>query len=92
MKNSEIIKDQIDIIIDDGLHEYHAGICFFENMIKYLRKDGLYIIEDVKFTDIVKYKNYFCKNNASFSANFIYLKTPFRTFGDTNSLIRITRK
>lgn len=92
LKNSEIFKDSIDIIIDDGLHEYHAGICFFENMIEYLRKDGLYIIEDVIHRDIVKYKNYFCENSASFSANFIFLKTPFRPLGGSNNLICITRK
>ena len=92
LKNSEIIKDSVDIIIDDGLHEYHAGICFFENMIECLRSDGMYIIEDVNHLDIVNYKNYFCENSDSFDANFIYLKSPFRNWGDDNNLISITRK
>jgi SAM-dependent methyltransferase len=93
LKNAEIIKDSVDIIIDDGLHEYHAGICFFENMIECLRSDGIYIIEDViHLDDMVKYKNYFCENSASFDAKFIYLKSPLLNWGDDNNLIFITRK
>lgn len=92
LNSAEIDDNSVDIIIDDGLHEYHAGICFFENMFKSLRDDGIYIIEDVAHTDIAKYKEYFCKNYTSFNASFIYLKSPLRTFGDDNNLICITRK
>ncbi len=92
LKNAVINEDSVDIIIDDGLHEYHAGICFFENMIKCLHSDGIYIIEDVNHLDMVRYKNYFCENSDSFNASFIYLKSPFRIWGDDNNLICITRK
>ena len=50
---SELYKNigniNFDIIIDDGLHEYNANICLFENSFKYLSKQGIYIIEDVFF-------------------------------------------
>ena len=92
LKNAGIVRDSVDIIIDDGLHEYYAGICFFENMIRSLRSDGIYIIEDVNHADVIKYKTYFCENSASFEARFIYLKSPFRRWGDDNNLICITRK
>jgi SAM-dependent methyltransferase len=92
LKNAEIVEDSVDIIIDDGLHEYHAGICFFENMIRYLRRDGIYIIEDVKHRSMFEYKNYFHENADSFDASFIYLKAPLRNWGDDNNLIYITRK
>ena len=92
IKKAEIIKDSVDIIIDDGLHEYYAGVCFFENMVGCLRSDGIYIIEDVSHSDIVKYKKYFCENSASFDARFVYLKSPLRNRGDDNNLICITRK
>ena len=92
MKNAEIVGDSVDIIIDDGLHEYFAGICFFENMIRFLRSVGIYIIEDVTHNDVIKYKTYFCENSASFDARFIYNKSPFRKWGDDNNLICITRK
>ena len=92
LSNAEIIEGSVDIIIDDGLHEYHAGVCFFENIIASLRPDGIYIIEDVTHGDIIKYKNYFYENNAAFEARFVYLKSPLRTWGDDNNLICITRK
>ena len=92
LKNAKIVEDSVDIIIDDGLHEFYAGISFFENMIRSLRSDGIYIIEDVTHTDIIKYKTYFCENSASFDVRFIYLKSPFRRWGDDNNLIYIARK
>ena len=39
--------NNFDVILEDGLHEFNANICFFENSIKYLSSDGTYIIEDV---------------------------------------------
>jgi len=92
LKNAEIIEGSVDIIIDDGLHQYHAGICFFENMIGCLRNDGIYIIEDIIPSDILKYKNYFCANSSSYDAKFIYFKSPLRNWGDDNTLICITLK
>jgi len=44
---SQINKDNFDLIIDDGLHSYHAAITLFFNSFKKLRKNGIYIIEDV---------------------------------------------
>lgn len=93
LNNAQIVKGSVDIIIDDGLHEYYAGICFFENMIGSLHSDGMFIIEDVKHTDIIKYKTYFYENSAKFETRFIYFKSPFRKRdGDDNNIICITRK
>jgi len=50
---------KFDLMIDDGLHEYEAGITLFSNSFSYLSKFGTYIIEDVKYSDINKYRNYF---------------------------------
>jgi hypothetical protein len=36
-----------DIIIDDGLHEFHANQILFENSICNLKPGGYYIVEDV---------------------------------------------
>jgi len=52
----EMIPEQFDIIIEDGLHEFDAHVCFFENSINKLNKNGIYVIEDVhvRYIDNVK--------------------------------------
>lgn len=47
MWNIDELKDNFDIIIDDGYHNFEANLCFFENSIHKLKNDGYYIIEDV---------------------------------------------
>ena len=64
--------DKFDIILEDGLHEYNANICFFENSINYLSDNGVYIIEDVYFKDKIKFINYFEKTNYNYSIVDIY--------------------
>jgi len=78
--NSQTIKtmfenigvEKFDIILEDGLHEYEANICFFKNAIKYLSDDGVYIIEDVYFKDKIKFINYFEKEKFNYSIVDIY--------------------
>ena len=64
--------EKFDIILEDGLHEYEANICFFENAIKYLSDGGVYIIEDVYFKDKIKFINYFEKEKFNYSIVDIY--------------------
>ena len=75
---SELYKNigniNFDIIIDDGLHEYNANICLFENSFKYLSKQGIYIIEDVYFKDKKKFFEYFQSRNYNFSIIDIFHK------------------
>lgn len=47
MWNSSELLENFDIIIDDGLHTFSANMCFFENSIHKLNKNGYYIIEDI---------------------------------------------
>ena len=63
---------EFDIILDDGLHEFSANICLFENSIKNLSQNGTYIIEDVFYKDKVKFLNYFENLSYNFSIIDIY--------------------
>lgn len=47
MWNNRELWEPFDIIIDDGLHEFKANVCFFENSIFKLKRGGYYIIEDI---------------------------------------------
>ena len=54
--NNDILKNlTFDIIIDDGLHTIDANICFLQNSLKKLSKDGVYIIEDISLKDMPLY-------------------------------------
>lgn len=55
----EVGSGDFDFMLDDGLHEYEAGITLFENSIHRLKQSGIYIIEDVTAKDLFRYKCYF---------------------------------
>ena len=64
--------NNFDIILEDGLHEYNANICFFENSINYLSPNGIYIIEDVYYKDQEKFINYFKQKKYNFAVIDIF--------------------
>ena len=64
--------DTFDIILEDGLHEFNANICFFENAIDYLDDNGVYIIEDIYYKDKIKFINYFKNLKYNFSIIDLY--------------------
>ena len=65
---------KFDVILEDGLHEFNANICFFENAINFLKTDGVYIIEDVYYKDQEKFIRYFENTSYNFSIVDIFHK------------------
>jgi hypothetical protein len=51
---TEIGVKDFDLIIDDGLHTSEANIKFFFNSFSYLKRNGVYIIEDVHNFEVEK--------------------------------------
>jgi len=82
-------KTNFDIMIDDGLHTFEAGICLFENSISKLSRSGYYFIEDVHINDIVKYNNYF--ENKDYDVKIIVLEKPNTELSD-NNIVQIRHK
>ena len=66
IESADLKPQSVDVIIDDALHEFQAGVCLLENLYKYLARDGYYIIEDVCLVDFSKYKEYFSKKSKKF--------------------------
>ena len=64
----EINEKNFDLIIDDGAHYFDANINFYEKSFDKLRKDGFYIIEDIRLSEIKRFYNYFedTKNSVEF--------------------------
>jgi hypothetical protein len=82
-------EDNFDIIIEDGLHEFYANVCFFENSIHKLKHKGYYIIEDIKNSDIGLFKTII---NNEWKQKYTDLSFKFRlnkyiNRGDNNLLV-----
>jgi hypothetical protein len=76
------------LMIDDGLHRFEAGICLFENSISKLADNGYYIIEDVLPYDMLRYKSYF--SQTKLKVEYVQLYRPGIPLGD-NQLVVISR-
>jgi hypothetical protein len=77
---------EFDLMIDDGLHSFDAGVCLFENSFAHLKRGGIYIIEDSMPPDFIAYKNYF--QDKDLNVTFLCLFRPGIEFND-NTLILI---
>lgn len=89
MWEEPLLEENFDIIIEDGLHQFHANVCFFENSIHKSNKNGYFIIEDISFRDyplFVEKIPYweFCYSDCSFTLLNIPLKT---NHGDNTLLV-----
>lgn len=82
--NSHKIKP--NIIIDDGLHMFHAGKSLYENSIEHLADGGVYVIEDILPEDLPNYKQYF--QNSEHEVLFISINRP-GIFLNDNTLVVI---
>jgi len=55
--DNPLLANNLDIIVEDGLHCFIANIIFFENSIHKLNKGGYYIIEDIETSELTLFNN-----------------------------------
>lgn len=84
----KIFDGPFDLIVDDGLHQFKAGACLFENSFHRLKPGGLYIIEDIAPKDKSNYVDFFSRLDVS--VEFIDLFRPSVPLAD-NCLIIVRR-
>jgi hypothetical protein len=77
--------NDFDVIIDDGLHTFEAGLNFFEHSFKFLKRDGVYIIEDVSEASLLKFQDYF--KDKDFRVDYVRLKESKRFIYDNNLIV-----
>ena len=66
-----------DLVIDDGLHTPEANINTFEFAIKILAPDGVFVIEDIKETDVVFFQLMANVLNTDFNIQIINTKAAY---------------
>ena len=76
--------ENFDIIIDDGLHEPEANYNFFINSFDKLKKDGVFVIEDVSNKYLVYLQNKLRNYDIDIIVGFTQSK---KVFGDNNLII-----
>jgi SAM-dependent methyltransferase len=91
--NEELLRDKFDIIIEDGLHELNANICFFENSIHKLKPGGYYIIEDIWNSRKESYSNIINKWKVEYPNNlYKLLHIPSKVNDTDNNLLIVYKK
>ena len=85
------LKDRLfDIIIDDGLHEFHANLTFLQSAITHLKSGGFYIVEDVSSKTASKFKKLIPKLRKGY--HYVELVTiPTQENWDDNRLLVIQK-
>jgi hypothetical protein len=80
-----------DIILDDGLHEFNANMCFFENSFHKLKPNGVYIIEDVWIESLPLFINKLKEYQQFFNINCRIVNIPHEYNTVNNCLIAIQK-
>jgi hypothetical protein len=79
--------ENFDIIIDDGLHEPEANFNFFINSFHKLKKNGVYVIEDVSS----KYLGYLQNKLKNYDIDVVVLFSKYKKLHHDNNLIVIKK-
>lgn len=89
--SNQELSNEFDIIIDDGLHTFEGNCTFFENSFHKLKKNGIYVVEDVT-TDILKeWLHYLEGFNQMNKIRFMILQIPNPYNELDNNLIMILK-
>jgi len=86
---SKFDKNSFDLMIDDGLHTFEANTSLLENSFDFLSEQGTYIIEDVRYSDVLRYEKYL--SSKAYQFRIIALERKNHAIGD-NILIILKKK
>jgi hypothetical protein len=67
---------EFKVIIDDGLHEFDANVCFLENAWEKLEQGGIYVVEDILNTELGRWKKYLENLQLAGSFTFFLIELP----------------
>jgi hypothetical protein len=91
--NQTELADGFDIIVEDGLHEYDANVCFFENSVHKLNAGGYYIIEDILHYELHLFEHKMVEWKQAFpDLEFTLLQIPSQRNKHDNNLLVIKKQ
>lgn len=70
-KNIDLQETDFDVIIDDGKHEFIPNYNFLVCSISKLKKNGIFIVEDLTSNTLIEFKNICNSLQDRFDLNFI---------------------
>jgi hypothetical protein len=76
---------KFNLMIDDGLHTYAAGVSLFENSISKLDDQGIYVIEDVHLKDLIRFQSYF--KDKQYIVYYVNLYRPQSALKNNNMVV-----
>lgn len=89
-----VLREGMDIIIDDGLHTFEANISFLDSSLEHIRPGGVYVVEDIHRETIEKWKRvlqtYYSKRLHSHEFALVELPHPYNN--NDNNLLIIRRR
>lgn len=87
------LRDEMDILIEDGLHTFEGNVSFLNGSLSRIRKGGYYIIEDVEGHTLDRWKSLLETYPARFpDYEFVIAELPNPMNDRDNNLIMIRRK
>jgi len=92
MWNHEDLRENFDIIVEDGLHTFEANKCFFEHSFYKVKEGGLYVIEDVSVTQLATYEQQLSLWKKKFNITYTILNLPHNRNICDNCLILIKKE
>jgi len=78
-----INQNNFDLIIDDGLHTYESGVNLFLHSFQKLKKNGIYIIEDVHSSYLKKMTDKLEK----YKPSIVILESKLKFYTDNNIIV-----
>lgn len=80
-----------DLIIDDASHNFELTYNSFLEVIEWLNYDGVYVIEDIKYIDVERWKSELDLYKDKYSVEYIDLTDIYKTEHSDSYLIIIRR-
>lgn len=82
---AEVNVSHFDLMIDDGLHTFDAGVTLFEESIHKLAPGGIYVIEDVSPHSMKLFREYF--SGKEFQVSYYLLSVGSYYVNDNNLIV-----